>query len=185
MFDIYCLIGIAFNIAVINKSWFTSIFWSPLWTSQNLLISPPLQPICFFLFIFFGWHRSFTRSSASTMAAATWSACPPPAPAWTCSSCQSSATRTWWGTNCCMPLSPPLGSSLAEERRKWVWTKRTEEKGVKGTRRLHWCLFKWLRGGISPQNEEKAAQGQGRVGSFYHALKCLKIGGISEQKRRK
>lgn len=173
MFDIYCLIGIACDAAIINKSWwfFLVYFFCHLRLCSYFV----------FLFIFFFlWCRSFTQFSASTMAAATWSACPPPAPAWTCSSCRSSVTRTWWGTNCCTPLSPPLGSSSAEERRKRVLTARTKEKGAQ---RLHWGLCVWVSAGWN-QSTERGESGtiEGRVGSFYHALKRLSF---SEQKHRK
>lgn len=90
-------------------------------------------------------NRSFTRPSASTTEGLTWIACPPPAPAWTCSSSPSSATSTWWGTSCCMPSSHPPGSSWAElclqtwTPQKWLWGERL--KIDEGKQTMHWLIL--------------------------------------------
>ena len=103
-------------------------------------------------------HRSCTRPSASTTAAQTWNACPRPAPAWTCSSCRSSATSTWWRTSCCTPSSRLPGSSWAE--------------GGTG-RRLLLTLHPWT---LSRSNGRKKAwdrEKETRTGKENDALTCL------------
>lgn len=193
VFDIYCLIGIAFHTAVISRSLDSPLFfWSTLWTSQNLLISPPLQQICLFFFyfklFFFFWmtqelHPVFCiHNGGSDLERLP-----------TASTCMNLLKLPEFCDQNLMrnKLLYAIESSSGFELSWGAEEMGLDEKGQRKKERKECdgctdaCVFEWLRGRISPQNEEKVAQGRGRVGSFAYALKCFKIWSISEQKRRK